>query len=121
MPTYEYECKSCRHSFEVFQSMKDEPLKICPECGKEIRRLITGGSGVIFKGSGFYITDAQTKPAAVGGAKDAAKNDVANGATADKAGAVGGDKSSASNETQKRKPVAGGGDASGAVEKKEAS
>ncbi|MDR1072389.1 MAG: zinc ribbon domain-containing protein [Treponema sp.] len=120
MPTYEYECKSCRHSFEVFQSMKDEPLKICPECGKEIRRLITGGSGVIFKGSGFYITDAQTNPAA-DGAKDAAKNDVANGATTDKAGAVGGDKSSASSGTQKRKPVADGGDASGAVEKKEAS
>jgi predicted nucleic acid-binding Zn ribbon protein len=37
--------------------MKDEPLKICPECGKEIRRLINGGSGIIFKGSGFYVTD----------------------------------------------------------------
>ena len=57
MPTYEYECKSCGHSFDVFQSMKDEPLKICPECGKEIRRLINGGTGVIFKGGGFYVTD----------------------------------------------------------------
>jgi len=57
MPTYEYECKSCSHSFEVFQSMSDPPLKICPECGKEVRRLIFGGTGVIFKGSGFYITD----------------------------------------------------------------
>jgi len=57
MPTYEYECKSCSHNFEVFQSMSDAPLKECPVCGKEIRRLIFGGSGVIFKGSGFYVTD----------------------------------------------------------------
>jgi len=57
MPTYEYECKSCAHNFEVFQSMSDEPLKDCPECGKEVRRIIFGGTGVIFKGSGFYVTD----------------------------------------------------------------
>ncbi|MCL2193584.1 MAG: zinc ribbon domain-containing protein [Treponema sp.] len=57
MPTYEYECKECSHSFEVFQAMSDEPLKTCPDCGKEIRRLIFGGTGVIFKGSGFYVTD----------------------------------------------------------------
>jgi putative FmdB family regulatory protein len=57
MPTYEYECKSCGHSFEAIQSMRDEPLKDCPECGKEVRRIINGGSGIIFKGSGFYVTD----------------------------------------------------------------
>ena len=57
MPTYEYECKSCGHNFEVFQSMSEEPLKDCSECGGEIRRLIFGGTGVIFKGSGFYVTD----------------------------------------------------------------
>ena len=57
MPTYEYECKSCSHCFETFQAMSDPPLKICPECGKEVRRLIFGGAGVIFKGSGFYVTD----------------------------------------------------------------
>ena len=57
MPTYEYECKSCGHTFEVFQAMSDEPLKNCPECGKAVRRLINGGTGVIFKGSGFYVTD----------------------------------------------------------------
>ncbi|MCL2411640.1 MAG: zinc ribbon domain-containing protein, partial [Treponema sp.] len=53
MPTYEYECKSCSHCFEVFQTMSDLPIKDCPECGKEVRRLIFGGAGVIFKGSGF--------------------------------------------------------------------
>ena len=57
MPTYEYECKSCKHSFEVFQSILDDPLTRCPECGNELRRLINGGSGIIFKGSGFYVTD----------------------------------------------------------------
>jgi len=57
MPTYEYQCKTCSHTFEVFQSMSDPPLKDCPECGSEVRRLIFGGSGVIFKGSGFYVTD----------------------------------------------------------------
>ncbi|MCL2478848.1 MAG: zinc ribbon domain-containing protein [Treponema sp.] len=57
MPTYEYECKSCNHKFDVFQAISDEPVKICPKCGKEVRRLINGGMGVIFKGHGFYITD----------------------------------------------------------------
>ena len=57
MPTHEYECNSCGHSFEAFQSMSDAPISDCPECGKNIRRLINGGSGVIFKGSGFYVND----------------------------------------------------------------
>ena len=57
MPTYEYECKKCGHNFEAFQSMSDDPLKKCQKCGKEVRRLIFGGAGVIFKGSGFYVTD----------------------------------------------------------------
>ena len=57
MPTYEYECKSCGHSFEAFQSMKDDALSSCPECGQAIRRMINGGMGIIFKGSGFYVTD----------------------------------------------------------------
>jgi len=57
MPTYEYECKNCSHCFEVFQSMSEPPIKDCPKCGKEVRRLIFGGTGVIFKGSGFYVTD----------------------------------------------------------------
>ena len=57
MPTYGYECKSCGHNFDAFQSIKDEPLKTCPKCGKELRRLINGGTGIIFKGEGFYATD----------------------------------------------------------------
>jgi len=73
MPTYEYECKSCSHGFEVFQSMSDPPLKDCPKCGKEVRRLILGGSGVIFKGSGFYVTDKGKSDIKSVGGKPAAK------------------------------------------------
>ena len=57
MPTYEYKCSDCDHEFELFQSMNDKPLKQCPECNGSIERLIGTGGGLIFKGSGFYITD----------------------------------------------------------------
>lgn len=57
MPTYDYECTNCGHTFEAFQSMTEEPLKECPKCKGVLKRLIGGGSGLIFKGSGFYITD----------------------------------------------------------------
>lgn len=57
MPTYEYECSQCSHRFEQFQSIKAEPIKICPVCKGEPRRLISRGAGIIFKGSGFYQTD----------------------------------------------------------------
>ena len=57
MPTYEYECESSGKHFDVFQNMKDMPLKKCPTCGGPVRRLIGAGGAVIFKGSGFYATD----------------------------------------------------------------
>jgi putative FmdB family regulatory protein len=58
MPTYEYKCEKCGHRFEKFQSMTDDPVKKCPECKKEsVKRLISMGAGVIFKGKGFYQTD----------------------------------------------------------------
>ena len=60
MPTYDYQCDSCGHVFETFQSMSEDPLKKCPECAElALRRLISGGSGIIFKGSGFYVTDSR--------------------------------------------------------------
>jgi putative FmdB family regulatory protein len=70
MPTYEYECKDCGYIFDVFQSMSDAPLKNCPKCGKDVRRLINGGTGVICKGSGFYVTDKNNKTGS-GGEKSA--------------------------------------------------
>jgi putative FmdB family regulatory protein len=57
MPTYEYQCSGCKYYFERFQKITDTPLKKCPKCGNKVIRLISGGSGFIFKGSGFYITD----------------------------------------------------------------
>jgi putative FmdB family regulatory protein len=57
MPTYEYECANCKKTFDVFQKITDRPLEKCPKCHKKINRLIGGGSGIIFKGSGFYATD----------------------------------------------------------------
>ncbi len=78
MPTYEYECEKCRKTFDLFQSMKDDALKTCPQArckmkkwGKgKVRRLVGTGAGLIFKGSGFYITDYRSE-----GYKQAAKKD----------------------------------------------
>ncbi len=57
MPTYEYQCKECGHRFDRFQPITDPPLQTCPECSGTVERLISTGGGLIFKGSGFYITD----------------------------------------------------------------
>ena len=57
MPTYDYECEKCKHKFDAFQSMSAKHLKKCPECGGKVTRLLGTGSGVIFKGTGFYQTD----------------------------------------------------------------
>ena len=62
MPTYEYACSKCGHKFEKFQSMRDAPLKKCPKCSKPaLKRLVGGGAGLIFRGSGFYINDYKKK------------------------------------------------------------
>lgn len=63
MPTYEYECDKCNSKFELFQKMTDKPTKVCPKCGGKAQRLIGTGSGIIFKGSGFYQTDYKNKSA----------------------------------------------------------
>lgn len=61
MPTYEYECRKCRHHFEESQSISAKPLQTCPQCQGKVDRVISGGSGFLFKGSGFYITDHRSK------------------------------------------------------------
>ena len=61
MPTYEYKCKDCGFKFEEFQSIADAPLEECPSCNGKLERLVSGGAGLIFKGSGFYITDYKHK------------------------------------------------------------
>ena len=71
MPTYEYACGACGHAFERMQSMTDAPVRTCPECHKRrVKRVIGSGGGLLFKGSGFYITDYRSK-----GYQDKAKAD----------------------------------------------
>lgn len=87
MPTYEYECEACGHTFDEFQSMSEPPLTKCPKCGKKkLTRLFGTGAAVLFKGSGFYETDYRSesykkaakadqetaKPAETNGKSDAA-------------------------------------------------
>ena len=57
MPTYNYYCSDCDTHFSYFQKMSESPISSCENCGGEVKRLITGGTGLIFKGSGFYLTD----------------------------------------------------------------
>jgi len=79
MPTYDYRCRACEHLFEHFQAISDPPLRKCPRCGKlQLQRLIGAGAGLIFKGSGFYITDYRSpeyrkRAEADSGAKPAAE------------------------------------------------
>src|SRR5260370_27115919 len=61
MPTYEYQCKSCEHRFEIWQKMTDNALTVCPECNGAIRRILFP-AGIVFKGSGFYKTDPGNGP-----------------------------------------------------------
>ena len=75
MPTYDYLCDGCGHQFELFQSIKDDAQKKCPECKKlKLRRLIGAGAAIVFKGSGFYQTDYRSDSY-----KKAAKADSSNG------------------------------------------
>jgi putative FmdB family regulatory protein len=70
MPTYEYKCIACKHIFEKYQQITSRPLKKCPKCKqRRLVRLIGAGSGVIFKGSGFYCNDYGKKPKKVEGDK----------------------------------------------------
>jgi len=57
MPTYEYECLSCKYKFEILQSITTKPKTKCPKCGKKLKKLISSTGGFIFKGTGFYATD----------------------------------------------------------------
>ena len=93
MPTYEYICDKFEHRFDLFQSIKDEPIKTCPKekCGLKtwgkgkVKRAIGAGAGLIFKGSGFYITDYRSESY-----KQAAKSESGGGAKADSKPASGG-------------------------------
>ncbi len=89
MPTYDYKCLACDTQFEKFQGITAPPIEECPECGGKVKRLIGAGAGLIFKGSGFYITDYRSE-----GYKESAKKDK------DKSGSA--DKSKSSDKSEKK-------------------
>ena len=92
MPTYEYKCEACGHGFERFQSITAAPIRKCPACAQtRVRRLLGGGGGLIFKGSGFYITDYRSESY-----KSAAKADGGGAAGSDGKASGGSSKSSPS-------------------------
>lgn len=90
MPTYVYECKECGHRFELFQSFSEEPLDACPECREVALRKVLFPAGVVFKGSGFYVTDSRSKPSTSGkkegsgDKKDKKPDSASNGAASKK-------------------------------------
>ena len=93
MPTYDYVCSACGHTFEKFQSMTARPVRVCPRCGKrKARRLIGTGAGVIFKGSGFYQTDYRSESYRQAAKKDQPSSEAPAGSK-DKAGGSDGSKS----------------------------
>ena len=80
MPTYEYRCKTCEHEWEEFQSIKANPTRKCPECGKlKAQRIISAGGGIIFKGSGFYQTDYRSESWKQGEKADRKSQDSSSG------------------------------------------
>ena len=85
MPTYDYRCLKCKKKFEQLQRITEPALKKCPKCGGKAERLISGGTGLIFKGSGFYITDYKNKkPGSTGspsGSTNKKEDKPANGST----------------------------------------
>ena len=84
MPTYEYECRQCRHRFELFQSITEDPVKVCPKCRKSsVRRLFGGGLGIIFKGSGFYTTDYKRSSSVTGGNGSSRSRSTGDGGSAE--------------------------------------
>jgi putative FmdB family regulatory protein len=95
MPTYVYACDTCGAQFEQFQSFKDEPLRTCPACASAVRRVFQP-VGIVFKGSGWYITDSRkSSSATVGNEEASAKGDKsANGASAAKSDSASGESTS---------------------------
>ncbi|MFP4430109.1 MAG: FmdB family zinc ribbon protein [Spirochaetota bacterium] len=118
MPTYEYECAGCGHNFDAFQSMSEDPLKECPSCGRpSLKRLVGGGIGIIFKGSGFYVNDSKNgKGSSMVTTEKKPDADSKNGSESSAAGASSDSKSSesTSSEAKSSEPKA---DSSGSSKK----
>jgi putative FmdB family regulatory protein len=102
MPTYEYECDACGHRFELFQSITDEPVKKCPDCGKsKARRLFGTGAAIMFKGSGFYQTDYRSESYKKGAKAD---NESSGSTTSGSKESKSSDSSAAANKSESTPP-----------------
>src|SRR6476620_5946329 len=97
MPIYEFECRACRQRFEKLQSISDDPIRVCPTCGGETRRVLQP-VGVIFKGSGWYITDSRKSKSASTGSSSTSNN-TSNNSTSESSGSSSSDSSSSSNSS----------------------
>lgn len=109
MPTYEYRCQKCKKLFDRFQLITSEPIRTHPKCGGRVKRLMGGGSGFLFKGSGFYITDYRGK-----GYHDAKKKDTPSPTSTDTPSSSSKDKPSSSS---KDKPSSSSSDSSSSKKK----
>jgi putative FmdB family regulatory protein len=98
MPTYDYRCRKCGHVFELFHSIRDEKPRRCPRCKGKAQRVPSGGAGLLFKGSGFYITDYRSREY-----KEQAKREKGGGSPA------GGDKKSGGDAKSGGETKPGGG------------
>jgi putative FmdB family regulatory protein len=109
MPTYEYACKRCGHTFEIVQSFKDDTLTVCPECGGELRKVFTPPA-ITFKGSGFYATDhgKKSKSSGSGGKTEKEKKEPSKasssegGSSSGSSGSTSGSSDSSGSSTSKK-------------------
>lgn len=114
MPTYEYECTKCGNLFEKFQPITSKPVSTCPKCRGKVKRLISGGSGLIFKGSGFYITENRSasykeKAKSEGGASPGKEGGGSSGGESSKPGKDGGKGGKPAGEGAAKKEKGGSG------------
>lgn len=109
MPHYDYLCETCEKQFEVFQSMNDKRLTKCPEkgCKGKVRRLLGTGAGLVFKGSGFYITDYRSESYKAGAKQDSAASTAAASSSASSSGSssTSSESNSSSTATVKKEPA----------------
>jgi putative FmdB family regulatory protein len=106
MPTYDYRCTKCGHHFELFHSIKDETVKRCPRCRGKAVRVPSAGAGILFKGSGFYITDYRSSSY-----KEKAKQEKSGGSSGGSESGGGSSKGSDSGGAKKSSSRGGGGGA----------
>jgi putative FmdB family regulatory protein len=112
MPTYVYECGRCGHRFELLQGINDPPRQRCPECRGKVRRVLLPGGGLIFKGSGFYITDYKRKEESTSEAAKRSADEPASGAPTvkPKGKPQAGESGAQSTSTESGKPAAKSGE-----------